>query len=187
MTSKVELCNIALLKLGKSTITALSDNTEEGRRCSLLFDEMRNEVLMEGAWSFAIKRAELGLLSETPEYGFDYKHQLPTDCLRVIEINEDVPGTYDYRIEGREILSDLNSIKIRYLSDEEDTATWDPAFKRAFILRMAAEMSYGFRADKQLTQGLFQQYQQAVEMGLSQDGKQGSSETIVSPDLLEIR
>lgn len=178
---------MALIKLGKATITSLTEATDEAQKCNLLFDEVRMAVISEGPWAFAIKRVEPGLDSATPEYEFDYQHQLPTDFLRLLEINELTPGSYDHRVEGDKLLSNLSSMEIRYLADEDNVNLWDANFKTAFILRLAAEMSYYFRGDKNLTGILFQQYRDSVERGLSLDGKQGSNEVIVSPDLLEVR
>jgi hypothetical protein len=186
--SKTGLANIAITKLGKSRITDIdTDTTEEAVVARLLFDEIRDQVLDEGPWTFAMKRAELGQLSTTPEYDYDYEFQLPTDCLRVIEVKETEPGQILYKIEGRKLLSNDTGMEILYISKVTDVSQFSPAFKRAFIVRLAAEMSYHFRSDKAYTEGLFQQYQDAVERGLATDGKQGSNDTIVSPDLTEIR
>lgn len=186
-TNKVLLCNMALVKLGKATITALTESTEEAQKCNLLFDETRMAVMAEGPWAFSIKRATLAQLSTTPNHGYSYQHQLPTDRIRILEINEESAGTYDYVIEGDKLLSDLSEIKIKYISDETDVTLWDPHFKAAFVLRLSAELSYYFRASTTVTQLLFQQYEQAVDKGLAIDGKQGSNERIVSPELNEVR
>jgi hypothetical protein len=187
-TNKTEIVNMAITKLGKSRITSIdSDTSEEAVVARLLFDEIRDQVTEEGPWAFAIKREELGLLANTPEYEFSHEHQLPTDCLRVLAVNETVSGDTNYRIEGRKLLSNNSSIEIRYIGKPTDVSAWAASFKRAFILRLAAEMSYSFRADKALTNGLFQQYQDAIERGLSTDGKQGSNDTISSTDLIEVR
>jgi hypothetical protein len=187
-TNKTELVNMSLTKLGKSRLTSFdSDTSEEAVVARLLFDELRDQVTEEGPWTFAVKRAELGLLSSTPEYEFLYEHQLPTDCLRVLEIDESIPGNLIHRVEGRKLLSDETSIEITYLSQVTDVSQWSAGFKRAFILRLAAEMSYAFRADKALTQGLYEQYQDSIQRGLATDGKQGSNQTISSSDLIEVR
>ena len=36
MTSKVQICNMALSRLGASTITSLTDNTTEANLCNTL-------------------------------------------------------------------------------------------------------------------------------------------------------
>ena len=186
-TSKVLLANMALLKLGKATITSLTEATDEAQKCNLIFDEIRMSVLAEGPWAFAIKRNEPGQDSTTPKYEFDYQHQLPLDFIRLLEINETVPGTYDHRIEGDMILSNITGMEIRYIADITNVNQWDPNFKTAFVLRLAAELSYYFRGDRGITELLFAQYRDAVDRGLALDGKQGSNETIVSTDLLEVR
>lgn len=178
---------MALIKLGKDSITSLTDNTDEASKCNLLFDEIRQQVLMEGVWAFATKRQELGQLTGAPTFEYDYHYQLPTDCLYVISINDVQVGDSEYVIENRKLKINDTSVKIKYVADEEDVSKWSPGFKESFILRMAAEMSYAFRADKALTQLLFQQYREALDRSLAIDGKQGSNERVISPELLDVR
>jgi hypothetical protein len=187
-TNKTQLANMALVKLGKARLTDVTtDTTEEAVVARLFFDEMRDQILDEGPWTFSIKRSQLGQLASTPEFEYDYEFQLPTDCLRVLEVNETTSGAIDYKIEGRKLLTNDTAMEIQYISQVTDVSQWSASFKRAFIARMAAEMSYHFRSDKDHTRLLFQQYEQAVQRGLATDGKQGSNDIIISPDLSEIR
>lgn len=186
-TNLVNLFNMALIRIGRDTISSLSEATVEAQKCSIISDEIRMQILTEGPWSFAVKRAELGQLSSTPKFEFDYQHQLPNDFLVLLEINETTSGTYDHRVEGNKILSNITDMKIRYIADEDDETKWSASFKTAFVDRAAAELSYLFRADKNLTQMLFEKYERSVMKGLAIDGKNGANEKIVSPDLHEVR
>jgi len=55
----VDLCNQALIALGQTTITALSDDNENARRCNTLYETIRNDMLVKHPWNFAIKRSTL--------------------------------------------------------------------------------------------------------------------------------
>ena len=86
--SNVEICNIALTALGANNIMDLTENTEEARKCNVLFENLRDEMLEAHLWNFAIKRTgDLALSSTSPLWEFNNKFQLPTDCLRVLKTN----------------------------------------------------------------------------------------------------
>lgn len=56
---EVDIANAALIALGQSTITALTDENENARRCDAVFDIVRDDLLVKHPWNFAIKRATL--------------------------------------------------------------------------------------------------------------------------------
>jgi hypothetical protein len=55
----VDWVNQSLIALGQSTITALTDDNENARRCNSLYETVRNDLLVKHPWNFAIKRATL--------------------------------------------------------------------------------------------------------------------------------
>ena len=101
MASKVKICNLALSRIGASRITSLTDGTVESTLCNVLYDDMAEEVMSEGSWSSTIARSALNVTTNTPAFGFSYEFQLPTvpRTLKILNINEDTVGDYDFRIE----------------------------------------------------------------------------------------
>lgn len=186
--SRTDLANIALTKIGKNRLTDIdADTTEEAIVCRLLFDEIRDEVLAQGKWLFALKRVALAQLSTAPAYEFSYGFQLPADFLKLISVNETVPGTIEFQIESDELLTDESSMSIRYIKQESNTAKWSPGFKKAFTLKLAAEMSYAFKADKRLTLGLYQLYQDALENALANETSQATIDFLVANEFTKVR
>lgn len=55
----VDVANQSLIALGQTTITALTDENENARRCLALYETVRNDLLVKHPWNFAIKRATL--------------------------------------------------------------------------------------------------------------------------------
>lgn len=55
----VDIANQSLILLGQATITALTDENENARRCSAIYETIRNDLLVKHPWNFAIKRATL--------------------------------------------------------------------------------------------------------------------------------
>jgi len=189
MASKVQICNLALSRLGASTITALTDNTAEAKLCNTFFSDIADEVMITGSWSSTITRASLALTTNTPTFEYTNEFQIPVDpkCLKVLNINENAAGDNDYRIEGDKLLTDLGSVKIRYIARLTDSEDWDIMLQRAFISRLASELAYPLTGDQRKAETEFERYRFYLSEGLAIDGQQGSKERVISDDLLEIR
>ena len=112
MASKVQMCNLALAKLGASRIISLDDNTVEAQLCNLLFNDIADFVMMEGMWATTIRRAVLAQTTNTPVFEWEFEFQLPTspEALQVLAINEEIPGTNDYVIEGDKLLAHISTM-----------------------------------------------------------------------------
>lgn len=189
MASKVQICNMALARLGASRITALTDNTAEAKLCNLLYTDIADLVMVEGSWASTIKRASLNLTSNTPSFGYTSEFQLPTDpfCLKVLSVNDITPGDEDYRIEGDKLLANISTMKIRYIGRITDTQSYGPFLTQAVITRLTAELAYPITGQASVAERWFQQYELDVRKGLAQDGQQGSNEYVYSTDLTDVR
>lgn len=150
MASRVEIANRALTKLGQARILTLTDDVKAAREINSCFDILRDAELREHAWSFSIKRAQLAALVSTPSWGFDNQFQLPTDYLKMLDINDSwrvgiqdyVTGPSDpFKIEGGLILTDMDApLKIRYVARIEDAGLYDALFVEALACRIAVEV-----------------------------------------------
>lgn len=56
MATSVDICNYALARLGDISITALDNSTKASRLCTLLYAQLRDEVLSVFPWTFATRR-----------------------------------------------------------------------------------------------------------------------------------
>lgn len=189
MSSKVGICNLALARLGGARITSLTDNTVEAKLCNLMYDELADEVMVEGPWASTIARAELAQTTTTPVFGYSNQFQLPVSpfCLRVLDINENVPGCYDFSIEGDKLLMDTNAVSIRYIGRITDTQSYGPLLQKAIVSRLSAELAYPLTGQAAVADRLHERYMQDVASGLSADGQQGSPEQTVSTTLIRNR
>jgi hypothetical protein len=111
--TKISLTNAALIEIGRRSVTSMTESTEEARVANLIFDGLLDEEVSRYPWTFATVRTELDTPEATdPEFGWVNQFALPDDCLRVLDEINDV----DYRIEGRMILSDEDTLQIRYIA-----------------------------------------------------------------------
>lgn len=152
MATKTEIFNRALIKLGVNPVTAPDDPNEQARKCSAVYSSLLKAELRKNPWTFAITRAQLPMLAETPAYGWKYAYQLPSDFIRIVQVGEywdftqirlatDQP-VVPYAIEARKILTDYEApLRIRYVCNiEDDTENWDDLFTEAFACRLAMEV-----------------------------------------------
>lgn len=65
MATQVNICNLALRRLGAKEITAIDEGTKNADHCSAFWDYVLYEVLEDYAWNFAKKSRSLGYT-----YGF---------------------------------------------------------------------------------------------------------------------
>lgn len=189
MASKVQICNLALSRLGASTITALNDNTTEAKLCSTFFDDLADRAMIQGSWTSTIRRVGLPKTTNTPSFGYTFEYQLPVNpkCLKVLAVNEEISGCIDYRIEGDKLLTDENSIKIRYVAQLTDTESYEPLLTEAIEILLASYLALPVAGDKVLAAQLKEEYFKLVSHNLAIDGQQGSKDIVNSLDLIEVR
>lgn len=150
-SSQIQVCNRALQKLGAQPIVNFSDNTNNARAMSTAFQPVVEAELRRHRWKFSILRANLAQLSGQPANGvYTNMFQLPSDCLRVLNIGDWWPGqdisdyrnrtTAEYSIENNVVLTNYAApLSLRYVSRITSTGQWDSAFAEAVSARLAWE------------------------------------------------
>lgn len=148
----LDICNLALAKLGESPVPALDPNgSPAARLCYSHYHPVRREVLSTNRWSFA---TTLVTLSAAPDAGGrNLPHHLPPDCLRVLEVSS--PG---WTLRGRSIYCPAADIKVLYITDEEDTSLFEPLFIEALATRLACKLCIPLTSSTTAREALTQEY-----------------------------
>lgn len=185
MASEVSMCSSALGRIGDEPILTLEDDSTRAKLCKRLYPDLRDAVLREHPWNFAVRRMQLGKLATAPAFGWAYQYQLPHDpyCLRVVAMERDEP----YVIEGRKLLSDVDPAKIRFIAKITDTGEFDALFTECLTARLAAELAYGLAKDSRLGESLFRIYEYKLASARGADGQEGTLAAFESSQLLEVR
>ncbi len=141
-TSKTELANLALTRLGQSRILDISGGSENAILCNLLYPKARDEVLRSHNWCCAIERQSLAQSDYEIGDEYSYQYQLPADpyCLRVIGMPDNPIA--DYTIEGRQLLTNETSVIVKYIKRIENTSLFDSLLADAIVLNLALKLSY---------------------------------------------
>lgn len=153
--TETDICNMSLGKLGSVRITSIatSDLSIEAVRCRNHYDQTRDALLRSFEWNFAKWRAELGL-ADTPPFEWDYKYTLPTDFLRLISVYEwaDTDAVDDrFTIEGNFILTNYDSMNIKYIRKVTDPNKFDPLFVEVLVLQLALKLLHPIAGAKAAT------------------------------------
>lgn len=171
MASLVEIANGALLRVGDEPITAITDATTNAKACNAAWPFVRREVLRSHPWNSAVTRTKLAALVSAPSWDFTTAYELPADCLSLIDVNT----TADWRVEGREIVTDATGeLGILYIKDETDTEKYDGLLTEVMVIRLAAEIVERLAPNRGNRELLLMEFQDKLAEARSADGSESS-------------
>lgn len=189
MTSRVDICNIALARLGGGRITSLTDETNSANLCDIFYEHVVRLVISSAEWTSTTKRQSLARLSDAPSFGYAYQYQLPTSpkCLNVIEINEEYVDAISFKIEGSVLLTDEPSVSIKYSALIEDENSYDPQLIECITNRMTAELALPITGQASTAQSWMDFYYKEMSRLLAVNNRQGSLDIVQNVDILRKR
>lgn len=159
------IANLALARLGNTTISHITEDSEMARACLVLYDQTRREVLRSHRWNFATKRAALSELAEEPAFGWEHQFELPSDALRILEVGESEHGdtlSERFVIEGQALLTDQDSVNLVYVYDCENPDLFDPLFVECLAVKMAVKLSTTLAGASSLAERLMVEYDRMI-------------------------
>lgn len=171
MTDVVDIFNMTLDMLDTTArIETRTENTKNALKLNRNYDQCRDETLESHPWNFAITRTTLAAMSTNPLFGWDHQYVLPSDCIRVLPLNDDgyfeddpvlfeVESYKDPVTEARTKVLLTNEdapLKVRYIARVTDPVQFSPLFVRALCAKLAmycghsitGKTSYVDRAEK---------------------------------------
>lgn len=168
MTTKVDICNMALSSVKAGRIDEFNENSPEAVQCRIYYDHALRSLLThdKAKWGFARATRALALTGNDPEeWEFEYGH--PADCLQIhyiippdngAIIISDIGGYviggihYDpipYEVatslvsgnQTKVIWTDYENAKIVYTKLITDTLMYDDLFIEALKWRLAVDLA----------------------------------------------
>lgn len=197
MTSETDIANLALSRLGHTSISSLSQGNKAANACQLHYPICRDAVLRAHPWNFSIKRETLAQDSTAPNHEFTYRHVLPTDCLKVLRTNWEADGISStavygfpgmngynsemapYRIEGRFLLANESIVKIEYIAKIEDPAQFDALFVDLLAQRLAAEIAPIITDTQSVAKSMWDIYTMKLAEARTTDAQEGTPRDVV--------
>ena len=200
MTSNVDIANAALNILGASNISTFDENSKAARLVSQRYSAIRDAVFAAHPWSCLIRRAALAQSSTVPAFGYEHEYPLPTDpfCLRVLEFSN---GTQSYPqdnmmtstggpvfvIEGRNLVTNEDTAKIKYVARVTDPQQYDPGLIEVLSTRLAAEICYAITGSTTMIQVTTAAFEAKLREARFVDSTQGAPQRIEASDFIESR
>lgn len=191
MATKIDIFNLALYKLAQSVaIPAVPDESAAADVMNRLWEPMRDLVLTERVWPWALRSQALAVVAEAAQPGWGYRYAYPNDCLTAYAVTDGnglsvagklsrfADGSYvasvwgsgafdwdtSYGASGTTINTSVEQAYLVYAARVEDTSRFPAQFVNALACRMAAEAGPPLIGDVGLTskRDLLQEYNLAL-------------------------
>lgn len=200
MTSTVDIANFALNIIGASNISSLDENSKPARLMNQRYEGVRDAVFRSHPWNCLIRRAELAQEVDTPAFGYSKQYALPTDpfCLRVLEFSN---GSLSYPqdnmfsntggpvfvIEGRKLLTDSGTARIKYIARVTDPNEYDAGLTEALAARLAMELAYAITGSTSVVQIATALYDEKMREARFVDATEGAPQKLEASDFIDAR
>lgn len=194
MASKTELFNKALARIGERPIQEGQNDTPQARACAIAFPTVLEAVLREHPWNFAIKRVVLSPLVEKPAFGYANYFKIPSDCVRIVQIQTDesknTPRAFEphpYATERGKIACDVNLLYVRYVTKDVEIGDFDSLALEYFVIRLAAEITMILTNSLDLKETLRQEARLLLGDAQNIDSTEGYTLPIIEGNWLDVR
>lgn len=179
MSSVVDICNSALNQIGASNIISLTEDSKAARICNQRYDYVRDSVFRAHPWNCLTRRVILAPDSDAPAFGFNNAFTLPTDpyCLRVLNIRY---FDITFRVEGRKILCDEDTVELSYIGRVTDPAQYDMLLVESISSALAADIAYPLVGSTSLAAEMRSLYERKLSEARLVDATEGTPQTIGS-------
>jgi hypothetical protein len=162
----IQICNLALARLGDSRITALNDATAQAQYCSLFYAQTVEELQAEFDWQFCRKQVNL-TSGAAPLTGYSTQYALPADFIRAIRLgNIDASENFGtWEILGTNLHTNLTGTpSLDYIALVTTTTLFPAIFIEALSMKLAAVLAMPLTGSKDL-------FKQCVELYAGTIGK----------------
>jgi len=179
MNSEIDICNIALAKIGADAIRSFDENNKRARICQRLYISKRDQLLFRMDWAFArgfailhqVDTKTTGLVVPDEVYVFS----APADLIvprRIIELSD----KHWWRLQGEYIwvYRAIDTLSLYYTRQETNVKKFSEVFKSTLAAGLAVELAAAIAKSSSLARTLFQQYQTEYLISCANDGNIGS-------------
>lgn len=152
MASEVDICNLALARLGDNATVASIDPPEgsaQAEHCARFYPVARDSLLEMHAWKFATRRVLLAQLT-TDTWNWPFAYAEPTGVLKLLAVlpasaaSDADTQEYEAETDGNGtpiILTDQEGASLRYVARVTDTTVFSPLFVDALAWLLASYLA----------------------------------------------
>lgn len=181
-TSNTDIQNRALTLLSADRIQTDNNTSEQARKMNAIYDSTRDALLSEHNWNFALKERQLSLLSDAPILdAWDFIYQLPSDCLRVVNIE----GDYEFAVYSNKLYTNTDDARITYVSRETDPNKFSSGFVKALASRLAADLAFGITQNATMASNMDAIAVRDLKEAKWSDGQEGKGIKVVRGSMVD--
>jgi len=163
---KTGIANLALSNLGEARIQNLTEDSSRARACSARIEAVIETVLRMNVWNSALERKLLTQI-DTPIFGWNYTYQLPSDCIKVVEVEP----VSRFQVEKKNILSNETSLYLLYVGTPTDINNLDSLLAEAIAMKLAVEIAETLTSKEGLKNEMTQKYFIALQEARSANSR----------------
>lgn len=204
MSSKIQIINMALRRLGEEPIVSIDEESQPAAVMSDIYTMVLDNELRQWSWPFASTTQELAQVSgETPP-DWGYAFQLPSDYLQMVKLIDPNTGTtiqeWDFRrnqywgaknveweVREGKLYLNLSAITVKYVYRQTDTEKFDSAFALAFSRRLAMESAPSITEREDIAQSVRNEYYSFISQARGNAGVESRERLDISKEYTRAR
>ncbi len=189
MAGLIDIFRLAMGHLDDRPIMDPGEKSLQAKLCLQAYPQSRDYLLRRAQWTFAARRIELPSQG-APAFGWVYKSQLPSNYLRVNWIAsspERNAPQIKYEVEGRDLLTDVSPVYLKYGRRVENTGEFDPMFVQALGAHIAMTIGGALGVPSTRIQQAAQAYTAFVDEAEMVDSTQSDEEPVDEGSWLKAR
>lgn len=186
MATAIDICNLALSRLGDRATVASIDPPEgsvQADHCARFYPLAKETALSAHAWRFALTRRRLPVLDVEPVGASGRYFALPADCLAVVSVTpaegwtpalDPMLFTTENVNGARAVLADADSVVCRYVSAKTQEDAFPPEFVDALAWLLASHLAGAMIAGSSgstVAANALQFYQNALQGAVRADAR----------------
>lgn len=165
----------ALARIAEPRAVAFDDTTfMSATDAAVILASCKHQVISSFDWKCLCSRSTLTADVTAPEFGWDYRYELPEDCERIIEFNgkPTLDSDTQFRQEGDYLLTNASAVEVLYVAYSDDETDYDAMLKDVIAADFAYRMSLLRRKDAQLAASLGMEYERVASRARLSDSTQ---------------
>lgn len=163
----------------KVTIVDVGGTTEANGTWTITNDGAKLFTLQSSTYSNAWTSG--GEWGPAPQFKYTWAHTLPSDCLRVLDVNPDDVNP-EWRIENGKILTDIQEPELVYIYDVTSYTLMDTVFYEALSTYLAWIMCPRLTEDLKRKEQLWEDFKLILSKARFVDGTEDSTRTLEASD-----
>lgn len=177
MADRKRIYNGALRLLGDARIASLTEPNNNRYVLDDVWSDAVDYMLEQASWNFAVRGAEIQADDDfEPLYGYKYSFRKPDDWVRTTSICDNPyyePGFEQFQDDNNFWFADLDTLYIRYVSNEDaygwNIGAWRQGFSKTLEAFMAFESGLPISNDKGNRNDLYNLFKDRLKSAKAKD------------------